>query len=233
MDHYIITGTSSGIGQALAEAALEAGHRVTGISRRQTLEHAHYQHLALDLSRPENYRDLKFEFHPEARHLALVNNAGWIGEARPLGRIDPGSIEKAFQLNLIAPAILSQMFLAQSQSHPARKTLLNISSGAGQYPVPGWSTYCASKAGIDLLTQVAAKDHSAVRCLAVAPGIVDTAMQDEIRSAAAKDFPEVERFIRYKKEGDLRPAGVVGAELLQLLEDPEKTSDIVVSLSDL
>ncbi len=231
MKQFFITGTSSGIGKALAEAALDKGYKVSGISRRKTINHPNYRHLPYDLASYDNYHLINFNVNHDAEEVVLVNNAGWLGEVKPLAKLAPESIERAFQINTIAPAILCRMFLSQVQNQ--QRTVLNISSGAARYPVPSWSTYCASKAAIDLFTEVLVKDHPEVRAWSVAPGIVDTEMQGEIRQHDQSDFPEVERFRQYKESGELSPPEEVAEKLLKIIENPAKAPDIVFSLRDL
>jgi benzil reductase ((S)-benzoin forming) len=230
MIHFFITGTSSGIGHTLATECLERGHLVTGISRRKEIEHENYVHLPYDLEHQKNYDLINFNRSRDAEELVLVNNAGWLGEVKPLGKINPLDIERAYQINLIAPAILSKIFIEQTQNHSAKKTVINISSGAGRYPVASWGTYCSGKAGLDMLTQVMALDHPEVRFRAVAPGIVDTEMQGEIRRLREEDFPDLERFISYKENNELTSTREVAHKLLDMLSNPEKAPDIVCSL---
>lgn len=230
MTQFFITGTSSGIGRALAEECLRRGHRVMGVSRRKEIEHENYVHMPYSLEDQKNYDLINFNRSSDAEELVLVNNAGVLGEVKPLGKINPLDIERAYQVNLIAPAILSKLFIEQTRNHSAKKTVINISSGAAQYPVASWSTYCSGKAGLDMLTKVMALDHPEIRFHAVAPGIVDTEMQGEIRKLREEDFPDVERFISYKENNELTSTSEIAHKLLDMLSNPEKTPDIVCSL---
>lgn len=231
MKQYFITGTSSGIGKALAEKALADGHKVVGISRRHIIEHENYRHLSYDLSDLENYHLINFAVNKEAEEVILINNAGTLGDVKPVGRQDPKATERAYQINVVAPSIFCQLFISQLGSQ--RKKILNISSGAGQYPVPGWSTYCASKSAIDLFTQVLVKDHPELQAWAIAPGIVDTEMQGEIRKMEEENFPEVERFKEYKEKGELNSPREVADKLISVIDNPKKAPGIVFSIRDL
>lgn len=233
MKQFFITGTSSGIGKALAEKALEEGHTVVGMSRRHKIVHERYKHITLDLTNYENYQLVNFNINKSADELILINNAGWLGEVKPLGEIKPQSIEKAFQINLIAPSILSKLFIAQTAPTGQLRTVLNISSGAANYPISSWSTYCASKAAINSLTRVMQLDHPDVKCFAVAPGIVDTEMQGEIRLLEAEHFPDKQRFVNYKNQGELSDPKEVAVKLLSLIASPPSEHDSVFSLRDL
>ncbi len=233
MKQFFITGTSSGIGKALALQALEAGHKVIGISRRKNIEHPNYRHLTYDLSNYENYHLINFNVNKSAKEIVLINNAGWLGEVKPLGQISPRSIERAFQINLIAPSILSKFFIEQTEESGQKRVVLNISSGAANYPVPSWSTYCASKAAIDSLSRVMQLDHPDVRCYSIAPGIVDTEMQGEIRQTDNADFPDKQRFVDYKNKGELTDPKEVAIKLLEIINSNNKPADCVFSLRDL
>ena len=233
MIQFFITGTSSGIGYQLARQALEQGHKVVGISRRHMINHPNYRHLTYNLSDYNNYKLINFNVNKEAKKLVLVNNAGWLGEVKPAGQISPESIERAYQINLIAPSILSKLFIAQTEKLDSEKVIINISSGAANYAVPSWSTYCASKAGINLFTKVLREDYPEIHSFAIAPGIVDTDMQGEIRMLDTEDFPDKQRFVDYKDKGELASPAEVAAKLLSIIEQPKTAPDCVFSLRDI
>ena len=232
MIQFFITGSSSGIGKALALKALEEGHKVTGISRRHIIEHPNYHHLSYDLADMDSYLKMNFNRNREASKLVLVNNAGWLGEVKPTGKINPDSFKRAYDINLLAPSVLSKMFLDQTQETGQERMVINISSGAGAYPVPSWSSYCASKAAINLFTQVLQTDHPDVKCCAIAPGIVDTEMQGEIRRVQEQDFPDKQRFIDYKDKGELASPEAVAQKIFYLITNPGAIPDVVFSLRD-
>ncbi|WP_142292793.1 SDR family NAD(P)-dependent oxidoreductase, partial [Staphylococcus aureus] len=89
--------------------------------------------------------------HVEDIHL--INNAGLVSPVGPAGDLDPLEIEKSIHVNLTAPLQMTNEFLNQTNNFNCKKTVVNISSGAGKTPFDGWSTYCASKSGIDLFTR--------------------------------------------------------------------------------
>ena len=233
MIQFFITGASSGIGFHLAKQALEQGHKVIGISRRHVIDHPNYRHLPYDLSDYNEYKLINFNVNKEAEKLVLINNAGWLGEVKPAGQISPDSIERTYQINLIAPSILSKLFIEQTEKLSSEKVIINISSGAGSYAVPSWSTYCASKAGINLFTKVLREDYPDIHSFAIAPGIVDTDMQGEVRRLNTEDFPDKQRFVDYKDNGELSSPTDVATKLLNVIAYPETAPDCVFSLRDL
>lgn len=231
--HTFITGASSGIGKGIAEALLNEGTTVTGLQRRAGLSQPGYNHHELDLSNRNALEKFTFTGDPEAQRWVLINNAGTIGEVKPVQGLSAKATEHAFFLNLTAPVILTQKFLDACHSHQKEAVVINISSGAAAYAIPSWSTYCASKAALEQFTQVLHTDHPEVGCLAISPGIVDTEMQDAIRSSNAEDFPEHERFVNYKKQGDLQSPAEVGKKIATFALHPEKAPGVSFSLRDI
>jgi len=160
MKLYIITGTSSGIGRALAlEFLKDPTAHVLGLSRRQNIEHQRYTHQRIELSKIADLENLHFPISGNEKEVILVNNAGWIGEIAPLGQQDHLAIEESFNINLIAPTVLINQFLIQVKNLKMRRVVLNISSGAAQYPIASWSSYCASKAGLEMITRVMGEEY--------------------------------------------------------------------------
>src|SRR6478735_7397678 len=110
MHHYFITGTSKGIGKALAEALLKRNDTwVTGISRTNSIEHDRYTHYELDLSDTVHLRSrisLIFQIKEQIKKVVLINNAATIGEVAHLGRQTDKSIEQLVDVNITSPAIL-------------------------------------------------------------------------------------------------------------------------------
>ncbi len=237
--HYFVTGSSTGIGKALVDALLlQPNTTVTGIARSCTVEHPNYTHVTADLSNASTVKSIDFEVPQGVQKIVLVNNAGTLGEVAPLCITTDDSIEQALYLNMIAPAVLMNRFVAQLKEHSAAKIVLNVSSGAGKRPIDGWASYCASKAALDLFSEVAQEEiklgqNSGFQFLSVAPGVVDTPMQAKIRSTEPANFTGHQRFVDFHKEGELTSAEQVAEKYLKLLNEPERFPDVIYSLRDL
>jgi benzil reductase ((S)-benzoin forming) len=228
MHYYLITGASQGLGRALAEALLQRPDtQVLGLSRHATLEHPRYQHQPLDLSdieAVEHNLGKIFPPHPDAQSLTLINNAGTLGEIGYVGELPNEHFQFVFDLNTVAPAMLMNTFLsAYGHLGSIPRTVLNISSGAAQRPVDGWAAYCASKAALNALSETAQKEQklrgTGVRIWALAPGVVDTAMQAHIRTAETGQFSEQEKFAAYYAEGKLLSPEAVASKIVHWLSD--------------
>ena len=237
MHYYLITGASQGLGRALAETILERPDtQVLGISRHATIEHPRYQHQPLDLSDIEavghNLGKI-FLPRPDAQSFTLINNAGTLGEIGYVGELPNEHFQFVFDLNVVAPAMLMNTFLSTYGGQTIiPRTVLNISSGAAQRPVDGWAAYCASKAALNALSETTQKEQdlrgSGVRVRALAPGIVDTAMQAHIRTAEAGQFSEQEKFAAYHAEGQLQTPQVVATRIIAWLQQPSQNHENVV-----
>lgn len=234
MKLYIITGTSSGIGKALAEKVLEEPDtHVLGISRRQSIKHERYSHMRVELSLFEEVEKVEFPITGQESEIVLVNNAGWIGEIAPLGKVDHAALEESYNINLLAPTVLINHFITKTEGLHARLVIVNISSGAANYPVKGWSSYCASKAGLDMITRVLNEEQPEIEVYAIAPGVVDTPMQHLIREAKPELFPDLERFKAYKEEGKLSSPQDVASQIVHLINHPQEIPSNMFSLRDL
>ena len=145
MHYYLITGASRGLGRALADALLrQADTTVLGISRHATIEHPRYQHQPLDLSDVEAVENNLYKlFVPrkDATSLTLINNAAVLGEIGYFGTHKSEHFNFVFDLNVVAPAMLMNGFLAAYGNLSVPRTILNISSGAAQRAVDGWGAY--------------------------------------------------------------------------------------------
>ncbi len=228
----ILTGHSKGLGRSILDRFLDAEEiEVIAISRTVLgLQRANLREIQLDLADLESLEVSLPDIFPvgDFERFVLINNAGWIGEIKPVGKLDPGHISKLMNLNLLAPMVLTDAFAKAYSPLSAEKLVCNISSGAAYKPMPGWAEYCSSKAGLAMFSQVAAEDlaKNGVRVFSLAPGIVDTEMQAEIRTAELADFPARERFENFKREGSLSSPELVADKVFYLLAHPERFSDV-------
>ena len=111
----------------------------------------------------------------------MIHNAGWIGPIQKIGNQELGAIASAYMINLVAPAVLSSKFINMYKSSKAQKVILSMSSGAAHNAIEGWSTYCSSKAGLNMLSKCIDEEYHDIINLSIAPGKVDTPMQNDIR----------------------------------------------------
>lgn len=231
MEHVIITGTSGGIGKALAMHFLSRGHAVTGIGRNHVIVHPQYTGINCDLSDASQVQELQLTITSD---ILLINNAGTIGDIRRMSDQDQTDIGMVMQVNLVAPAILMQR-CAVLCGDRFRLTVVNISSGASKRAIPSWAAYCTSKAGLEMLSEVFYQEESekgrATKVYAVSPGVVDTAMQQSIRNTSPENFSALGTFQQYFETGELAAPEIVARKLQFLLDSPWN-GQVSVSLRD-
>ena len=224
-----ITGSGKGIGKAIAELLLLKGYQVFGYSRSNSINHTHFSFIKIDLTDLEKIQ--KLSFPKVSGDVLLINNAGTIGEIKPLNLKSEEAIINEYNLNIIAPTLLCKKFL---ESFPTQeKLILNISSGAANKSIPSWSTYCATKAALDMLTGVIAEEnHKNLTVFSVHPGVVDTNMQSEIRNSDPKNFPLLSKFIDYYIQNELESTKIVAQKLFYIIENNTQFTENVLSIRD-
>lgn len=236
---FYITGTSSGIGKSLAEKALEIeGSLVYGFSRTNSIQNPNYIHTTIDLSNIEEVLKLNIHKHSEAFKVVLINNAGTIGDVKSIGNQTDKSMVDVFNLNTICPVVIANKFIQTYKNVDALQVIVNISSGAARHPIESWAPYCASKAALDMFSQVLQAENGydlkgKVRVFSIAPGIVDTNMQQKVRNSDAKDFPHLDKFIGYKEKGQLSSPELVASKILEIIEKPERNQNVLLDIRQL
>jgi len=234
MIQVFITGSSRGMGKALAEKLLQLGHHVVGIGRTHTINHQNYQAVEADLSDTEILKKAEnwFKISGDFEKVVLVNNAGRLGNIQYVGQQSADDLIKTYTLNLIAPAVLNDAFIKQFQHQ--NKTIINISSGAAWNAYDGWSAYCATKAGVAMLGQAIQKENELgnqlTRVYNIAPGIVDTDMQADIRQADHSQFSMLDKFKSLHQEQQLKSTEQVANEMLPYVLGNIKSEEVDVRL---
>jgi len=233
----IVTGTTSGIGLALAQALLVGGWRVVGVARRAAEIDAHgYTHIAADLGDLVALPALAEAdlapvlAAPDLERVGLVNNAAMIGALTGLRAADPQHLGHMFAVNAAAPMYLMGL-VARVVPDSALLRIVNISSGAAHSPFAGLGDYSATKAALLLAGRtLAAEFEQAGRTprdaavFSYEPGLVDTAMQDQARAASPDVFPAHGAFEEFAAKGMLNsPAAVVGDIVTFLDGDPAES----------
>jgi benzil reductase ((S)-benzoin forming) len=250
MNYYIITGTSRGIGEALAKSIIEPGNTLFAVSRTMNEDLVEY---ASSLNVPVYYHEADLSKREEAElfinsvfekinltvndKIALINNAGMLEPVAPLKSIDFEKTEKHLSLNLLAPFILSSVFLTRTAALAIPKVILNISSGASSNPFSGWSVYCSSKAGVDMLTKAAGLEQNAEQhpatIFSLAPGIIETGMQKLIRNTDEGLFPDRNMFIQLYEEGKLAKVDDVAQIIMHSIFSPAIETGSVLTIEQL
>lgn len=249
-DLYIITGASRGMGLAMAEQLLVAGNQLLCISRKmnpalQTKADALHVRLSqwpLDLAETVTAAErltqwLSTEMSSnQFLSVTLINNAGVIADIAPLSEANPGDLANALRVGLEAPMQLSAAFLKATGNSSARKRILNISSGLGRRAMASQAAYCAAKAGMDHFTRCLALDEAlkplGAKVCSLAPGVIDTDMQVQLRGATDDHFPDKAGFVALKEKGQLSSPEQAARKIISFLQSPAYGSNPVADIRE-
>ena len=230
----LLTGASRGMGLAMARQLLAAGHTVVGLSRQintalageAAARGATLHQWPVDLAHPPaaaaQLADWLRAQPPGAfARATLINNAGVIARIGPLSDADPADLAQALRVGLEAPMALTAAFLGATGHWGVPRQVLNISSGLGRRAMASQAGYCAAKAGMDHFTRCLAleealKPHGAKVC-SLAPGVIETDMQVQLRGADPAVFPDRAAFTGMKEKGQLATPDDAAARVLAFL----------------
>ena len=242
----IVTGASRGLGLALAQQLRQRGHRLLTLQRQPAAvlaaaSGAPLEQWSVDLTDPlpvaRRLRDWIAALpRAEVASLTLVNNAALLVEPGPLAGADLDTVSRAARASLEAPLLLTAAFLEAGAGLGVPRKVLQISSGLGRHAMAGSAVYCAVKAGLDHATRSLALEEarrpSGARVCSLAPGIIDTDMQVQLRGGDPSAFPEQARFASYKAEGRLDSPDSAAAKVLAYLDRADFGSQPVADVRE-
>ena len=243
----VLTGASRGMGLAMAEQLLARGHTLLTLARRpdDTLAAraasagAALEQWAVDLAdaAPVAARLSGWLTQQDSAAFAsatLINNAGVIPAIVPLRDAEPRELAQALRVGLEAPMQLTAAFLGATRGWPGVRKVLNISSGLGRRAMASQAAYCAAKAGMDHFTRCLALDEALLphgaRVCSLAPGVIDTDMQVQLRGADAGAFPDRGNFEQLKNGGQLSSPDEAARRVLAWLARPDFGAEVVADV---
>jgi NAD(P)-dependent dehydrogenase (short-subunit alcohol dehydrogenase family) len=181
----IITGSSRGLGLALARALAERQWALVIDARGAAALERAARELGAITEVVALRGDIADDWHRGALVDAagepidlLVNNASMLGTSPqpPLGRYPLHTLERVYQVNVVAPLALTQLTLPRM---PDGGAIINVTSDAAVEPYAGWGGYGSSKAALDHLSAILAEEHPALRIYSVDPGDMRTSMHQQ------------------------------------------------------
>ena len=231
---YIITGASRGMGLAMARQLLQPGNTVLCISRSAN-ETLAVQARQAGANLLQWTQDLALGARTSAKveqwlreqpgnsfdSATLINNAGVIPRIGPLSEADADDLSHALRVGLETPMQLTSAFLRATANWSGQRKVLNISSGLGRRAMASQAGYCAAKAGMDHFTRCAALEEAlrpnGAKVCSLAPGVIDTTMQEQLRAADSNAFPDQSSFLNLKTSGALASPDEAASRVLAVL----------------
>jgi len=233
MKKIMITGVSSGFGQALAQAALAAGHSVFGTVRSQQAldaftarDPARAHGTILDLTDPERIAPLVAGFEEAHGPLdVLINNAGYGHE----GIFEEATLEEMrhqFDVNLWGAVAMMKALVPRFRAR-RRGQIINITSMGGFITLPGISDYCASKFALEAFSETLSQELAGfgIAVTAVAPGSFRTDWAGRSMVRSPRTLHDYDALFDPVREARLAKSGRQNG-------DPHKAALAILSLLD-
>ena len=218
----VVTGASRGLGASLVERATQLGAAVAGCARTAPIHHVALA-AAVDVADHAAVNDFAADVVRQLGPIDLwINNAAVIDPVAPLRDQHPDDVSGMLGINVVGVWNGTAAFVRHRRSVGGGGTVINVSSGVALRASAGTGLYSATKAAVDRLTEATAleeADHG-ITAWAIQPGIVDTAMQASLRSAAPDDFPRAAEFRAFHERGAFNPGAYVADWLLAIAFDP-------------
>ena len=232
MSSVLVTGASSGIGQAVALYLAETGMKVYAGVRTQAdgelLRSSATGELApvlLDVTRSSDVEAAVERIRADGGLLALVNNAG-VYMGGPLELMTDDEIDTTYQVNVVGLLRMTRACLPMLRESAGR--IVNISSISGLVALPGASVYAGSKHAVEAVTDSLRVELSpfGIRVIAIEPGSIDTEIwrkaleRDERRSDDEPELRELYRpLIRVLEKIDRDPRGIPPEKVAALVHE--------------
>ena len=223
---YLVTGASKGLGCSIAKLIASSGHPVIALARESvdlgvtgaalaTLQPDSIT-VSCDLSDRADISGAATIIKSRFSHLAgIIHNAGTIHPIANMLDVERVDWARSIQVNLIGVQDLTNR-LHSLLGGDIHTRITTISSGAANRSIHGWSAYCVAKAGLEMWTMCMAEEGVGknISAVSIAPGIVNTDMQKDIRNAEETSFPSLSNFIEYYENGELTNSDDVAKTLL-------------------
>ncbi|MBN2546847.1 MAG: (S)-benzoin forming benzil reductase [Spirochaetes bacterium] len=250
MDCVIITGASKGLGEAIVKQLIGTDSLLFCISRKKNEEltrslgnsNTKFFYKEFDLVDIKKIESLMNDIFKNInkktiKKIVLINNTAAVTPITSIENASTEEIKNHFNLNLIAPVLLTSIFIKLTEDMNIEKKIINITSGAASNPYFGWSCYCSSKAGLNMFSRCVVLEQKnkmyPVKIILYDPGAMDTDMQKQIRSTPKKDFPEVERFINNKNENRLGSPDLSASKMIKHILNNDAPVNEVIHIKDL
>jgi benzil reductase ((S)-benzoin forming) len=233
----IVTGATGGLGKAISDSILNKEGNLLFVARDlqkinsyvDTVEQSKRPllfNIQSDLSKEEDLQNTEkliieiIRNNNDIKEVFLFNNASIIDPISLIKDVNFKDISNALVLNIAAAYTLTSTLIRLKLNKPSLKIcIINISSGVSLNAVKGWSAYCISKAGLNMLSKCIAIENETedIFSLSINPGAIDTGMQEKIRNADSLSIPATKKFETMYTEGKLQKPNDVADKLFKIL----------------
>ncbi|NNE32364.1 MAG: SDR family NAD(P)-dependent oxidoreductase [Winogradskyella sp.] len=227
MQAVIITGINRGLGEAFFNFFISrSDYYIIAVSRKVTpsqeklLKAQKFTIVHLDLAElrnPQEQLNLD-QIIQNYKSILFINNAATINPINSIGDFNSYDISKNIAINVTAPLIITNYLMSLLGEKSLK--IINISSGAANKAIVGWSLYCSSKASTEMFFNTLKKQEATnknIEIYNIDPGVMDSGMQESIRNSDSGVFPRVDDFKNLKSNQQLlKPENVVNSLISKL-----------------
>ena len=229
MISVILSGASTGLGASLYRQLSQENVIITVIGRSSPND-MREQDCFIQM----NFAD-EIQFNCDAdkdvSKVVFISNAGSIEPIDLARNISMADFKENHMINFYAPYAISIAITKMTQERNIPFNIVNISTGASQNAIAGWSAYCSSKSAIKIALDCIAEENDHVGVVHLDPGVVDTNMQKKIRNSSLTAMPNRQKFINYFHQGLLKDPQIAALEIAQSIKEFYKLK--IALLSDI
>lgn len=221
MKTVILTGATGGLGNCLVKEILKFCEVELICSFRDEKKFNSLFHSCSEKIIPykiiygENYKYICEKISQDSQEVILILNAFSISPLKSVGTYDSNEIERMLDINIKQNVHLLNEVISFCKSKGKNFRIINLDSGAADFPLKGWGNYCAAKAYLNAFLGVIVLENPECKAVSVDPGVMDTNMQKEIRSTDRSIFDKVEEFGKYKTDSLLRSPSYVAKYIIE------------------
>lgn len=211
--NVLITGVSSGLGEALKDEYINLNCNVYGVSRSKVND---CNHVCLDLNHISNINQKLPLLLKGVDELDMVIlNAGILGEIKTFDKWEYDELLEIMNINVWSNKfILDWLF----KNDIKVKQVITISSGASEHSYKGWGGYCITKSALRMMTELYSKEIDGTHFISVSPGLVDTPMQDYLCDKVdTNEFPVVKKFIDSREDGTTKSPNYIAKRMIGMM----------------
>lgn len=215
--NIVITGGCSGLGGAIVDNLRKTSCLLTVIGRRPPRKDTgnDIQFIELDLS--EDISGWKYCVNDTESKLVFISNAGVIEPIGLTNELDRKALEKNHNVNFYSPMLIATELSKKAKIHNIDLHIVNISTGAAVRSIPTWAAYCSSKAAAKVFLDCLGDEEEHVQVEHIDPGVLNTAMQNEIRKSEIETRYGNRYFSNLKETGGLLEPAIAAHKIINTL----------------
>lgn len=210
MKTVILTGSTGGLGKCLASRIQELSDTELICVYRNEVKFQQFMSenklgcKGYKTDPEDDYLTVCEQISEESDEIILILNAFAIVPLKAVGTLNAEEINSMVDGNIKQIVHTLNAVICYCKSNNMRLRIINLDSGAADFPLKGWGNYCASKAYVNAFLSVINMENPSYKIVSVDPGVMDTGMQEVIRQTPLDIFDKVDDFIAYKTNGVLR-----------------------------